>query len=93
MTYDGIVVNLLSKKCIMERITIELKSKKKLETVTKILEALNISYVEKKNPSPSGDRWFLDQDNLAELDKGLKSLKRGKITKIKDPSNIWSSIL
>lgn len=62
----------------MERITIELKSKRKKETLTKILDALKIPYVENKNPSPSGDKWFLEPENIAEIEKGLADVKAGR---------------
>lgn len=77
----------------MERITIELKSKKKLELVAKILDALDIPYIDQPNPSPSGDKWFLDSDNLKIMNKGLTSAKAGHLTIIKDVNNIWESIL
>lgn len=63
----------------MERITIELKSKSKRNTLIKILDALDIAYREDKNPSPSGDSWFLDSKNIAEVKKGLDDVKKGKV--------------
>ena len=77
----------------MERITIELKSKSKREMLLKILDAVGIPYSDQQNPSPSGDKWFLESDNVRLIDKGIADIKAGRVTKIKDVDNIWESIL
>lgn len=77
----------------MERITIELKSRSKREMLLKILDAVGIPYSDQRNPSPSGDKWFLESGNIELLDKGIADLKAGKVDEIKDVNNLWESIL
>lgn len=62
----------------MGRITIELKSKSKRETLTKILDALEIPYVEDRNPSPSGDKFFLEPGNIVAIERSVADVKAGK---------------
>ncbi|WP_236979972.1 DUF2683 family protein [Membranihabitans maritimus] len=77
----------------MERITIELNSKKKTQMLLKFLEELNIPYSSENNPSPSGDRWFSDPENVNILEKGIADEKAGRVSRIKDVNNLWESIL
>lgn len=74
-------LNLLENGSAMEKITIELTSKSKRELLIRILDALNITYSKGDNPSPSGDRWFLDSKNIAEVEKGIADIKAGKVKK------------
>ena len=76
----------------MERITIELENKKKMQKLLKFLEELDIPFVNGSNPSPSGDSWFLDSENIAILEKGIDDEKTGHVSSIKDVNNIWESI-
>jgi len=76
----------------MEKIIIELTGKDKLDKLLKILEELDISYTCDSNPSPSGDRWFLDSENIDILEKGIDDEKTGRVSSIKDVNNIWESI-
>ncbi|KAA6328115.1 hypothetical protein EZS27_022961 [termite gut metagenome] len=46
-----------------------------------------------ENPSPSGDIWFDDPENMASVMRGIEDVKAGKVTKIEDTKNIWKSIL
>lgn len=77
----------------MERITIELKSKSKRDMLLKILDAVGIPYSNEKNPSPSGDRWFLESKNIELLEKGIADVKAGRVSRVEDVNNIWESIL
>lgn len=77
----------------MERITIELKSKSKREMLLKILDAVGIPYSNVQNPSPSGDKWFLESGNIELLERGIADIKAGRVSRIKDPKNVWESIL
>ena len=77
----------------MERIIIELKNKDKLQMLIGILNAIGIPFKKVENPSPSGDKWFLEKGNVEIIEKGIKELQSGKTTPIKDVQNIWESIL
>ncbi|KAA6348994.1 hypothetical protein EZS27_003594 [termite gut metagenome] len=46
-----------------------------------------------ENPSPSGDTWFDDPENMASVMRGMADIKAGRVTKIEDAKNIWQSIL
>ncbi|MGV3763827.1 hypothetical protein [Parapedobacter sp.] len=59
----------------------------------KILDAVGIPYSAQGNPSPSGDKWFLESGNLQLMERGIADIKAGRITEIKDVDNIWESIL
>jgi len=43
-----------------------------------------------KNPSPSGDTWFEDPKNLAEIDKGVQDLRNGRFTAFKTKKELHS---
>lgn len=45
------------------------------------------------NPSPSNDPWFENPKNIESLMMGIEEVKAGKTVEIKDPKNIWDSIL
>ncbi|MFD1630923.1 hypothetical protein [Pseudopedobacter beijingensis] len=77
----------------MQKITIEIKSKSKREMLLKILDAVGIPYSDVENPSSSGDKWFLDSENIKTLKKGIEDAKEGSVIRIKDINNIWGSIL
>lgn len=68
----------------MERITIELDSKKKMQRLLKFLEELDIPFTSGPNPSPSGDRWFLDSGNIKTLEKGIADEKAERVSRIED---------
>lgn len=53
--------------------------KKYIETIL-ITKADSVSVEVCENPSPSGDPWFNDQKNLAELNEGIAQHKAGKTT-------------
>ena len=59
----------------------------------KILDAVGIPYSDEQNPSPSGDKWFLESGNTKLVEKGIADIKAGRVTRIKDVNNIWESIL
>ncbi|KAA6330156.1 hypothetical protein EZS27_021108 [termite gut metagenome] len=46
-----------------------------------------------ENPSPSGDTWFDDPENMASVMRGIEDIKAGRVTKIEDTKNIWKNIL
>lgn len=48
-----------------------------IETIL-IMKANSVSVEVSENPSPSGDPWFDDPENLAELDEGIRQHKEGK---------------
>ncbi|MDE5554560.1 MAG: hypothetical protein K2J10_05195 [Muribaculaceae bacterium] len=51
--------------------------KKYIETLL-IAKADSVSIDVNENPSPSGDPWFDDPRNLAELDEGIRQYREGK---------------
>ena len=48
-----------------------------IETIL-INKANSISIEVSENPSPSGDPWFDDPENMAELNAGIRQYKEGK---------------
>lgn len=48
-----------------------------IETIL-INKANSISIEVSENPSPSGDPWFDDPENMAELNEGIRQYKEGK---------------
>lgn len=52
--------------------------KKYIETVL-ITKANSVSVEVSENPSPSGDPWFDDPENMAELREGIEEMKAGKV--------------
>jgi hypothetical protein len=48
-----------------------------IETIL-INKANSVSVEVSENPSPSGDPWFDDPENLAELNEGIRQYKEGK---------------
>lgn len=58
-----------------------------------ISEANMINKKIAENPSPGNDPWFDDPKNIEIVNRGIEDVKAGKVTKIKDPKNIWESIL
>jgi hypothetical protein len=39
---------------------------------------MEIPYVEERNPSPSGDKWFLKPKNISAIEKSIADDKGGK---------------
>lgn len=66
----------------MTILTVHINDEKSEKAVRAFFDALGLPYREEKargkNPSPSGDAWFLDEKNLAEIDKGIAEVKAGK---------------
>lgn len=48
-----------------------------IETIL-IAKADSISLVVEENPSPSGDSWFNDKENLASVRRGIAEMEAGK---------------
>lgn len=69
-------VETLQKLSIMA--TAQGKSLKRYIEAILISKANSVSIEVKENPSPSGDPWFDDPENLAELDEGIRQHKEGK---------------
>ena len=53
------------------------KSLKKFIESILITKANSIAVEVTENPSPSGDTWFEDPDNLASIDRGMAQMKAG----------------
>lgn len=51
--------------------------KKYIETIL-IAKADSITVDVSENPSPSGDPWFDDPDNMASVLRGIEQMKRGE---------------
>ena len=43
-----------------------------------ITKANSITIDIKENPSPSGDEWFANPENMASVEKGISEMKAGK---------------
>lgn len=43
--------------------------------------------------SEESDMYFSDPHVIASIQRGIEDIKAGRITRIKDPKNIWESIL
>lgn len=67
---------------IMETLIVEPQNKKQLNAIKAFLKALNVSFRREDessaNPSPSGDTWFLDPNNIAIVKKGIEEAKTGQ---------------
>lgn len=48
-----------------------------IETIL-INKANSVSIEVSENPSPSGDPWFDDQENMASVHRGIEEMKAGK---------------
>ncbi|MGK6350329.1 hypothetical protein [Parapedobacter sp. DT-150] len=84
----------------MTTLRVEIKNKQSEKVVLAVLKALDLRYqVENgasataENPSPSGDKWFLDPENMALVEKGIADVKAGRVTRIEDVKKLWESIL
>lgn len=53
------------------------KSLKKFIESILITKANSIAVEVTENPSPSGDAWFEDPDNLASIDRGMAQMQAG----------------
>ncbi len=64
----------------MKTLKVKYRSKKELSTLKKVLSALDFEVIddEFKNPSPSGDKWFENPENLELIKIGEKQLREGK---------------
>lgn len=77
----------------MTRITIELNNEQEKKMLLKFLKDSKIPYQNEENPSPSGDKWFLDKGNIRILEEGIQDEKEGRVRRIEDPNNPWESIM
>lgn len=69
-------VDILRKLSVMAAATG--KSLKKYIEETMIEKATNASISVNENPSPSGDPWFDNPENIAIVEKGIAEMKAGK---------------
>jgi hypothetical protein len=70
----------------METIIVHPKNQKQLATIEAILKALDVSF-NKEEKSPYSPAF------VAKIKKSMEQVKQGKVVTIKDPKNIWPSIL
>lgn len=72
----------------METLIVEPKNKKQLNAIKAFLKELNVSFKSNNersaNPSPSGDAWFLDPQNVAIVEKGIEQAKKGQSVPLTD---------
>ena len=70
----------------METLIVEPKNRKQLIAIKSFLKALNVSFRKDDdssiNPSASGDKWFLDPENLSIVEKGMQDSKKGKTVRL-----------
>lgn len=55
------------------------KSLKKYIEMVLIYKADSITVEVSENPSPSGDPWFDDPENIASVKRGLEDMKAGRV--------------
>ena len=74
----------------MKTIEIQTDNEEIIEAFKKLAKAFKVDFSEKEsakedsNPSPSGDPYFENPKNLAEIDAGIRDLKEGRVVKM-DP--------
>ncbi len=72
----------------MKTIEIQTDNEEILEAFKKLAKAFKIGFLEREisstgtNPSPSGDPYFEDPRNLAEIDAGIEDMKEGRVQKM-----------
>ncbi|RNL52370.1 DUF2683 family protein [Pedobacter jejuensis] len=62
------------------------KNKKQEAAIEAVLKALNVSF-DKEDKSPYNPEF------VAKVKQSLAEVKKGNVTRIEDPNNIWESIL
>ncbi|WP_316737022.1 DUF2683 family protein [Pedobacter aquatilis] len=62
------------------------KNKKQEAAIEAVLKALNVSFV-KEDESPYNPEF------VAEVNSRLREVEKGNVIRIKNPENIWESIL
>lgn len=72
----------------MESLIIYPQSQKDLKIIKAFLKAIEIPFEKLKdkslpqNPSPSGDPWFDNPENLAMVEKGFEDVKAGRVQEV-----------
>ncbi len=72
----------------MKTIEIQTDNEEILEAFKKLAKAFKIGFLEREtpstdtNPSPSGDPYFEDLKNLAEIDAGIEDMKHGRVQRM-----------
>lgn len=61
---------------VVERLTV--LASKSGESLKSYMERILTSKACENNPSPSGDSWFDNEENLQEVMKGIQEIDRGK---------------
>ncbi|HZY37622.1 MAG TPA: DUF2683 family protein [Mucilaginibacter sp.] len=69
----------------METLIVHPKSRKQLATVEAILKALDVSFKKEEEP--------YNPEFVAMILESYKQAQKGEVVTIKDPKNIWPSIL
>jgi hypothetical protein len=80
----------------METLIFKPKNIEQLNALKIFAKAFNVPFLtanDEQNPSPSEDEWFLEPNNLKQVEAGVADIKAGRTTRIKDAKNIWESIL
>jgi hypothetical protein len=70
----------------METLIVHPKNQKQLATIEAILKALDVSF-NKEEKSPYNPEF------VAKVKESIEQAKKGNVVTIKDPKNIWPSIL
>ena len=74
----------------LETLIMQPENNEQIIALKAFAKALKIKFISEENPSPGGDQWFLDPDNIAEVKEGIQDKQ---FTKIDDAKNIWPNIL
>lgn len=57
-----------------------------------ISKANSINVELKENPSPSGDPWFDNRENMATIRRGMEDIKHGKVYKMREDETLGAMI-
>lgn len=60
----------------MEAVTLHPQNKEQLNAIKAFAKALKVPFAKVKNPSPSGDEWFLKPENMAIAEKAISDFKQ-----------------
>ncbi len=71
----------------METLIVHPKSKKQLAAVKAVLKALEVSFEKEEEKSPYNPEF------VAQIKENYKQAKQGMVVTIKDPKDIWPSII
>jgi len=60
----------------METITLHPQNKEQLNAIKAFAKALKVPLAKVKNPSPSGDEWFLKPENMAIAENAIAEFEK-----------------